>query len=213
MINWLPPIPLTGRVEFPGLFESSVILVSIHSPIPPVWRKAGYLRVELLLDGEFVTDSYQPIDFGQSRITIPIQPYRLSFDPVRDLAIIYPNTFISIYPLSPSEVQNTKMSGSYDPGNRAVGPDSSVTIAAAVTNTVLAAANLARTSEGYILNNSNKNLWITFTGTAATTAPPATKILPNGGNWDIPGNYTGVINGIWEAGATGSCVVHEFSYV
>jgi hypothetical protein len=213
MINWLPPIPLTGRVEFPGLFESSVILVSIHSPIPPVWRKAGYLRVELLLDGEFVTDSYQPIDFGQSRIPVLIQPYRLSFDPVRDLAIIYPNTSISIYPLSPSEVQNTKMSGSYDPGNRAVGPDSSVVIAAAVTNTVLAAANLARTSEGYIVNNSNKNLWITFTGTAATTASPATKLLPNGGNWDIPGNYTGVINGIWEAGATGSCVVHEFSYI
>jgi hypothetical protein len=31
--------------------------------------------------------------------------------------------------------------------------------------------------------------------------------------YDIPGGYTGIINGIWEAGATGSCVVHEFSYL
>jgi hypothetical protein len=105
------------------------------------------------------------------------------------------------------------MSASYDPGTRPVGADSAVTVNASVTNVVLAAANLNRAPEGFIVNNSGKNLWVTFTGTAATAAAPATKVLPNGGNIDIPGNYTGAINGIWEAAATGSCVVHEFSYV
>ncbi len=105
------------------------------------------------------------------------------------------------------------MSVSYDPGFRPVGVDSAATVNAAVTNTIIAAANLLRAPEGFVVNNSNKNLWVTFTGVAATAAAPATKILPAGGNIDIPGNYTGAINGIWETGATGSCVVHEFSYV
>lgn len=104
------------------------------------------------------------------------------------------------------------MSVSYDPGNRAVGNDSSATVASSATNVVLAAANAARAPEGFIVNNGTKNLWVTFTGTAATAAAPATKVLPSGGNIDIPGSYTGAINGIWETGATGSCVVHEFSY-
>jgi hypothetical protein len=105
------------------------------------------------------------------------------------------------------------MSVSYDPGVKAVGNDSAATVVAAVANTVLAAVNANRAPEGFIVNNSNKNLWVTFNGVAATAAAPATKVLPNGGNIDIPGNYTGVINGIWEAAATGSCVVHEFTYV
>ena len=105
------------------------------------------------------------------------------------------------------------MSVSYDPGSRPVGADSAATVTSSVTNVVLAAANLNRAPEGFIVNNSNKSLWVTFTGTAATAAAPATKVLPNGGNIDIPGNYTGAINGIWEAAATGSCVVHEFGYI
>jgi hypothetical protein len=105
------------------------------------------------------------------------------------------------------------MSVSYDPGSRSVGVDSAATVVSSVTNVVLAAANLNRSTEGFIVNNGTKNLWVTFTGVAATAAAPATKVLPNGGNIDIPGNYTGAINGIWEAAATGSAVVHEFSYV
>ena len=70
-----------------------------------------------------------------------------------------------------------------------------------------------RAPEGLVINNSNKNLWVSFTGTAATAAAPSIKILANGGNIDIPGSYTGSVSGIWEAGATGSCVVHEFSYL
>jgi hypothetical protein len=103
MVNWLPSIPITGKVEFPGLFESRAILLSIISTLPPVWRKAGYLRIEASIDGEFFTIGYQSVEFGKSLIPIPASSYRLSFEPVRDLTTIYPNTSISLYPLSPLE--------------------------------------------------------------------------------------------------------------
>jgi hypothetical protein len=213
MVNWNYSQQITGKIEYPGLWESSRILIRVASLLTPVWRKAGYLKIESLIDGEYFTVDYKAIEFGNSLIEISLPAYRLSFEPVSNLTAIYPNTSISIYQLSPSEVRNLHMSGSYDPGNRPVGADSSATVAAAVTNTVIAAANALRSPEGYIVNNSNKNLWVTFTGVAATAAPPATKVLPNGGNYDIPGGYTGAINGIWEAAATGSCVVHEFSFI
>jgi hypothetical protein len=102
-IAWLPAIPLTSRVEFPGLYQARAISIWINSPLVSVWRKAGYLRIEELFEGEFLTVSYQAIDFGKSRITIPATSYRLSFEPVKDLSIIYPNTSISIYPLTSAE--------------------------------------------------------------------------------------------------------------
>jgi hypothetical protein len=212
MPNWITQT-ITGKIEYPQTWESTRLLIRIVSTIPPVWRKAGYLKVEALVEGEYFTVDYKAIDFGNNLIEISLAAYRLSFEPVSQLTVLYPNTSISIYQLSPSEVRNLRMSQSYDPGIRAVSPSSEATIVAAVTNTILAAANAARCPEGTITNNSNKNLWVTFKGTTAITGAPCKKVLPNGGNIDIPGSYTGVINGIWEAGATGSCVVDEFSYI
>jgi hypothetical protein len=62
---------LTSRVEFPGLYEARAISIWIKSPLVSLWRKAGYLRIEELFEDEFFTVSYQAIDFGKSRITIP----------------------------------------------------------------------------------------------------------------------------------------------
>jgi hypothetical protein len=212
MPNWITQ-NIQGKIEYPQVWESSRILVRVVSPLPPVWRKAGYLKIEVLIDGEYFLVDYKLIEFGNNLIDVALPAYRLSFEPVNQLTVLYPNTSISIYQLSPTEVRNLRMSGSYDPGNKPVGPDSETTINASTTNVVAAAANLNRAPEGYIVNNSNKNAWVSWKGTTATTAAPNTKILPNGGNWDIPGNYTGAINIIWEAGATGSCVLHEFSYI
>jgi hypothetical protein len=106
-IAWLPAIPILGKVVFPDAFESRVILLWINSPLTPVWRKAGYLRIEIEIDGELITIDYLGVEFGKSLIPIPAKQYKLSFDPVRELTTIYPNTSISIYPLSPIEVLNT----------------------------------------------------------------------------------------------------------
>ena len=94
-----------------------------------------------------------------------------------------------------------------------VGPDVPVTTTASIASVTILPANPARSLEGYIINNSPKNMWVAFNGLAATTASPSTKIPANGGSMDVPGGYTGAITGIWEAGATLNCTVHEFSYV
>jgi hypothetical protein len=91
MINWSTPITIAGSVEFVGVFDSSKLLVWIDSPFPPVWRKAGYLRIELLFEGEYLTHSYRTVNFGKSLIEIPIKPYRLSFDPISNLITLNTN--------------------------------------------------------------------------------------------------------------------------
>ncbi|WP_310483829.1 hypothetical protein [Chamaesiphon sp. VAR_48_metabat_403] len=204
---------ITGNILYPQVWESSRILIRVISSIPPVWRKAGYLKIEALIDGEYFVDEYRPIEFGNNLVKILLPAYRLSFEPVNRLISIYPNTSISIYQLSINEVRSLQMSGSYIAANPAIGSDSETIKVASVTSIELLPANPNRSPEGLIVNNANRDMWVRFGSAAAVAASPCVEILRNGGNYDIPGGYTGVINGIWESGATGSCVVHEFSYI
>lgn len=87
------------------------------------------------------------------------------------------------------------------------------TVPASVTNVVLLAANVDRAPGALIVNNSNKNMWVSLTGAAATAAAPNSLIPPSGGLFDIPNNYTSAINAIWGANASPSTVVHQFLYV
>jgi len=101
-------------------------------------------------------------------------------------------------------------------GTPVVGAAAITTVVAVTTNAVLALANPSRAPEALIINNSNKNLWFTINGAAATVTPPSIKVPANGGSADIPSGYTGAINGIWEPGGvaiTGSAVIYECSYV
>jgi hypothetical protein len=203
-------ITSSNPVILPCSFTSQLLAIDIAAGNQKdTWYKAGFLQSFIEIEGTKFVGNRIKLIFGAQLIEVPYRAYQLEYDPADWLQ----NISIKIKELSITQLQTIIMSGSYDPGNRPVGADSSVTINAAITNTVLAVANANRTPEGYIVNNSNKALWVTFTGVAATAAAPATKVLPNGGNYDIPGGYTGAINGIWENGATGSCVVHEFSYI
>jgi hypothetical protein len=97
-----------------------------------------------------------------------------------------------------------------------VSNDVVTTVTATTTNIVLIPANLSRAPESLIINSSNKNMWVTFTGAAATAVSPAVKIPANGGTMDIPGSFTGAINAIWETGGqpiSGTAAIHEFSYL
>lgn len=100
MINWQAPVTITGNIIFPDLITSRAILVSIISTLSPVWRKAGALRIEALFEGEFITISYQSVNFGKSLVSLPAVQSRLTFEPARDLVTIYPNTTIAFYPLT-----------------------------------------------------------------------------------------------------------------
>jgi hypothetical protein len=212
MINWSTPIPIAGSVAFAGVFDSSKLLVWIDSTLPPTWRKAGYLRVELLFEGEYLTTSYRTVNFGKSLIDIPVKPYRLSFDPVNSLNTIYPNTSISIYPLTPTESIDI-MGINFAPiPPDVLGDEVTTTIVASVTNVTLDPANANR-REGFIVNKSNRNLWVRF-GAAAAIAGAPTSMVPPNGNINIPDGYTGIINGIWSGpNPNNNAEIHQFNAV
>lgn len=217
MINWLPPIPLNGRVAFPGLFYARAIFIAIVSPLTPVWRKAGYLRVEELFDGEYLTVSYQAVDFGKSRITIPAMSYRLSFEPVRDLVIIYPNTTISIYPLTLEEFD--LVMPNYGPMPTSVGEQPVLdSVPTSFSAPQYLAATLPAAYQCLAANPARQNFAVTNTGTANVfldfDAPTAAgkryiTIVPNGTHvGDF--NYVGAVF-IWSTvAAAQACEIREF---
>jgi hypothetical protein len=218
MINWLPPVPLTGRVEFPGLFDARAIFISIVSPLTPVWRKAGYLRVEELFEGEYLTVSYQAIDFGKSRIVIPAMSYRLSFEPVRDLIIIYPNTSISIYPLTLEEFESVMPNYSPIPttvGNQPVLDSTPTTFSAPP----YAAATLPAAYQCLAANPGRQSFAITNTGTvpifmdldAPSAATKRFITVAVNGTYVSDFNYVGPVF-IWSTNGTiQPCEIREFS--
>jgi hypothetical protein len=200
-------------ILLPLVFNSAVLAVKIDATnYRPTWYKAGYLQSFVDLEGESFLGQKYPLSFTPQLIQVPYLNYRLQFDPVTYAE----NARIRIKQLSTTEIQQIQiMAISYPPvaSIPLVGPDIVATIPAVATSTVLLTANLNRAPECLIVNNSNKNLWIVFAASAATSAPPSIKVPANGGAIDIPGSYTGIVTGIWEAAPNGSCVTHEFSYI
>jgi hypothetical protein len=101
-IDWLYAQTITDNIEFPQTWTSGGVLISITNTTPPSWRKLGYLKIEQLIDGEFFTWQYRPIEFGKSSIIIPFNAYRLSFEPVSTLLILHPNISIKIAEFNPN---------------------------------------------------------------------------------------------------------------
>lgn len=90
-------------------------------------------------------------------------------------------------------------------------PSTSCTITnvnAAVASTQILATNTSR--KGAILqNNSASNLYLEFTATATNASVP--KLVP-GAYYEVPYNFTGLINGIWDtASTTNGVIVKEFA--
>lgn len=170
------------------------------------WYQAGYVIPLVNIDGDFFEDKAIKLRFDKQILEIPYLGYRLRFELV-DWA---QNINIRIKQLPSTDYK--PMTVSYPNSLPAVGPAVVATIVATNANSIILPANANRSPQGLIVNNATKNLWVTFTGVAATVMSPSIKIPANGGTMDIPGNYSGSINGLWESGATGSCVINEFSY-
>jgi hypothetical protein len=216
MINWFPAIPITGRIEFPGLYEARAILISIASPLRPVWRKAGYLRIEELFEGEFLTVSYQAVEFGKSRITIPAVSYRLSFEPVKDLPIIYPNSSIKLYPLTSAEAVLIMPLSSPMPTTITENPilDSLPTTFSAPQ---YLAATLPAAYQALPANTARQSFAVTNTGTATVyldlDAPTAVnkrlQSIPVNGTYISDFNYVGAVF-LWSTTAVAqACEIRE----
>jgi hypothetical protein len=199
----------TGAENY--LIDKTYADVALSIEIAPVnlrlnWYKAGYLKILLPFEGQWLPISTKPILLTWRQIVeIPYEEYRLLFTPENWLES--PNFIVKSYAIkyNPMAISNPV------PSRPLVGGDVVTPIVASITNTVLLPANPNRAPEGLIVNNANRNLWIVFSITPATAAAPSIKVPANGGAIDIPGSYTGAVSGIWEAGATGTAVTHEFN--
>jgi hypothetical protein len=211
---WDFDLQITPKLALPNLWGAKSVAIQIEAPTVPDWRKMGFLLIELPIDGDFYTVDEIPIYYGRSIVQIPYLSYRLSFTPVGQLLLLHPQTRFRIAPYNLSNhLEQFIMSASFVAPDRPVGPDSEAIVVATVASSTIATANANRAGGGFIVNNSNRNMWVRFANSAATAAKPSTLVPAGGGNIDIPEDYTGVITAIWAAGATGDCTVHEFSYV
>jgi hypothetical protein len=87
------------------------------------------------------------------------------------------------------------------------GTGTATSIPAAITTTQLLVANSNRL--GFrIQNESNVPLYVKY-GSAASLTSYAAKVLPDG--WLAEDGYSGVVHGIWAAGATGNARVTEIT--
>ncbi len=203
---WDCQIVADSKLLLPCDFNTNLLAIMVSCRNQrSTWYRAGFLQSYLQIEGQSFVGLKHDLHFGSQLIQIPYKQYTLSYDPI-DWAF---GISVKIKQLSISEYYSP-MSGSYQPVPPVITPDAPLTIPAAVTSAVIVPANLLRSPECLIINNSNKNMWMTFTGAAATTAAPSIKVIP-GGNYDIPGSYTGAINAIWEAAATGSAVFYGFT--
>jgi hypothetical protein len=203
-------IPSNTSLVLPFNFTSRLLAVNITAAnFRPTWYRSGFLRSFINFDGrQFVGNNFET-RFGDQLFEIPFQAYQLEFSPQFWMT----DTNIKIKQLSITETEGIIMGINFAPNPTELLSDEVVTtIAASITNIVLDPANPAR-REGFIVNKSNRNLWVKF-GTAAATAAAPTSLVPPNSNINIPDSYTGVINGIWSGPTpTLNAEIHQFNAV
>ena len=79
-------------------------------------------------------------------------------------------------------------------------------IAVSITNVTLLTSNTSRLGAS-IFNNSQTNLFVKL-GSVATTDSYTAKLIP-GAYYEVPYNYTGRIDGIWDSSSAGDAQVTE----
>ena len=88
------------------------------------------------------------------------------------------------------------------------------TVGYSATSTTIISTNVNRQSL-FLYNYSNKTLFLSFGNNTATTTLFTTKMTSNT-FWEVPKNYTGQINGIWDSNGspgTGGVNITELFYV
>jgi hypothetical protein len=203
-------IPVNTSLVLPFMFTSRLLAIDITAAnFKPTWYRSGFLRSFINFDGrQFVGNNFQT-RFGEQLFEIPFQSYQLEFTPQYWMS----DTSIKIKQLSITESEGILMGINLAPAAAEVlGGEVITTVNASITNVPLDPANPTR-RDGFIVNKSNRNLWVTFSATAATAAAPTSLVPPNS-NINIPEDYTGVINGIWSGPTpTLNAEIHQFNAV
>jgi hypothetical protein len=168
------------------------------------WWAVAYMSLCVLTDTADWVPIYnyelQPRDVI---LTSPFKEYRLRINPVRQ--VVGYNLELSTYDVVANMgIQYPQVNGKPTTNQRVT-----ATTVSATSVQILAAAD--DRVGGILINNSSKNLYIKL-GTAAATVDIGSCILvPAGGNFDLPDNHQGAIQGIWTAiDGTSQCRVFEF---
>jgi hypothetical protein len=192
----------------PGELSARLLAVDVSTADDPGgWYRGGYLQPIVTIDGTDYLGDVIPLALGEQLVSVPHRRYRLRYTRMPYFGI----TVIKIKQLTSSQAEDILM-GIYAGSAPSTSSTPTVTtVSAAIVATALLAANANRFQGGFMVNNSNKNMWVAFGLPAVATAvPPNSKVAPNGGNIDIPEGYVGPISAIWENGATGSVAITEF---
>jgi hypothetical protein len=201
---WDYTLRLTGSKLLPvGTLHDRALAIELTFVNQPLtWFKAGYLYPLISVGGGDIPAEPILIRFGTQVIQIPYSAYKLKFVPVDYLTVLYT---LKLFKLP--------MAINFAPTlPETLGSEVITTVAASITSVVLDPANPAR-RQGFVVNKSNRNLWVNFSATIPTAAAPNNLITPNS-NIDIPEGYTGVINGIWSGPApTLNAEIHQFNAV
>jgi hypothetical protein len=203
-MQWDYTLNLTGARLLPvGVLSARALAIefTLFNRLS-TWYKAGYLFPLISIGGGDISAEPILIRFGSQVIQVPYSAYKLKFVPVDYLTELYTLKLFKL-PMAINFAPTT-------PEN--LGSEVITTVAASITSVVLDPANPTR-RQGFVVNKSNRNLWVNFSVTAPTAAAPNNLITP-GSNIDIPENYTGAINGIWSGPApTLNAEVHQFNAV
>lgn len=203
-MNWDYVFSLTGSKLLPvGTLTRRDLAIEVTIPNqPPTWNKAGYLVPLISVGGGDIPAQDILIRFGAQIINVPYSRYKLRFVPVPYLPANYT---LKLYKLP--------MGINFAPTPpEQLGDEVVTTVVANVVNVILDPVNPTR-REGFIVNKSNRSLWVRFAATAATAAAPTSLVPPNS-NINIPDGYTGQINGIWSGPApTLNAEIHQFNAI
>ena len=183
-IAWSQPTPITGRIDFPDIFESSGLGIWITGNVTPVWNKLGFFQLQVQIDDEFFQLKPERLEFGKSLIIVPFPAYKLSFIPIPNLLQLYPTLSIQL-----AQIDRNIMGINYGQVDNVTGAIVSTTVAALITSVQALPVDLLR-HEGTIYNQTNRIIYVSWGTAAATTASLA---VPVGSNIDIPEDYTGAV--------------------
>jgi hypothetical protein len=201
--------PISWEIAtLPTVFTTPRLAIRIDKTrsIPDSWHRAGFIYPIISIDNQDYEGSSIPINFGGTIVDIPFREYRIKFSPVEWLDKSL-NLYLKIFEL---DITMSINAASNTPPP--IGSEFVTTYATTTTASLIRPLNPSF-AEGYIVNNSNKGLYVAFNDSPLITATSPYSLVPSKGNIDIPENYTGAIQGIWAgADATGKAEIHQINY-
>jgi hypothetical protein len=201
-MNWDYELNLTGSSLLPvGTITTRNLAIELTIlNQPKTWFKAGCLVPLISVGGGDIPAQDILIRFGSQIIEVPYLAYKLRFIPVPYLPANYT---LKLFKL-PMGINNAPAQPEI------LSTELTTVIPASIGVVPLDPANPAR-RQGFVKNNSNRNLWVSFSTTPPTAAAPTNLVTP-GSNIDIPENYTGPVLGIWSGpNPTLNAEVHQFN--